>query len=252
MYKIQPNTLFFGKVINFLPSCHSTNDIAAELIQNADVFEGTIIITDHQTAGRGQRGNTWQTQAGENLTFSLILKPKFLKANQQFWLNIAVSLGVQECLTELLGGGVKIKWSNDLYYNNQKIGGMLLENSLQGYQIGYSVIGIGLNVNQSEFPMPTATSLRQITNQWYDLETVLEKLIICLEKNYLALQNGQYETLKTRYLSTLFRYEETHYFEQNGHRFLGKITGISETGQLALEIEEETQYFDFKEITFVI
>ena len=129
---------------------------------------------------------------------------------------------------------------------------MLIENSLQGYFMGYSVVGIGLNINQEVFSLPTATSLRQITNQWYDLEFLLTKLVESLEKNYLALQNGQYSQLKSRYLANLFRYQERHYFEQNGHQFLGQIVGISETGQLAIEIEGSLQYFDFKEIRFVL
>eukprot|EP01137_Pigoraptor_chileana_P015025 Opistho-2@5140 len=108
-----------------------------------------VIITDNQTAGRGQRGNVWEASIGENLTFSLILKPNFLKASEQFQLNVAVSLGVLDCLSEYIDEDLKVKWSNDIYFQNQKMGGILIENTLQGYQIGYSVIGIGLNINQA-------------------------------------------------------------------------------------------------------
>ncbi|MBB6005578.1 biotin--[acetyl-CoA-carboxylase] ligase [Arcicella rosea] len=255
MYKIQPNTLFTGKTIKYLPVCHSTNDIAAEIIQSdTNVFEGMVIITDNQTAGRGQRGNVWEASVGENLTFSLILKPNFLKASEQFKLNVAVSLGVLDCLSEYIDEDLKVKWSNDIYFQNQKMGGILIENTLQGYQIGYSIIGIGLNINQASFPVPNATSLRNVTKNplKYDLAMILSNLLECVEKNYLTIKNGNYETLKNRYLSNLFRIEEFHHFRKNGQLFVGKIIGIDETGQLGIESDGLIEYFGFKEVEFVI
>ncbi len=255
MYKIQPNTLFTGKNIKYLPTCHSTNDIAAEMIQSNQAFEGTIVITDHQTAGRGQRGNTWEASVGQNLTFSLILRPSFLKASEQFQLNVAVSLGVHAFLNAFVADGLKIKWSNDIYHYDKKIGGMLIENTLQGYHIGYSVVGIGLNINQTDFGVPTASSLRNITQQSsaYDLSAMLRALAEQIEKYYLLLKQGQYDRLKHLYLSVLYRYQEWHYFKKNDTVFLGQIIGIDTYGKLAIETEEaEIQYFDFKEVAFVI
>jgi BirA family transcriptional regulator, biotin operon repressor / biotin---[acetyl-CoA-carboxylase] ligase len=238
-----------------MPTCHSTNDIAAQMIQSSEkVFEGTVIVTDNQTAGRGQRGNTWEASVGENLTFSIILKPNFLKASDQFQLNVAVSLGVLDFLSEFIDEGLTVKWSNDIYYENQKMGGILIENSLQGYQIGYSVVGIGLNINQTKFENLRATSLRNITQnpQQYDLSEMLKKLLENLEKKYLQVKNNGYETLKMRYLANMFRFEEYHYFRKNGQQFLGKIKGIDETGKLGIETEGIVLYFDFKEVEFVI
>jgi BirA family biotin operon repressor/biotin-[acetyl-CoA-carboxylase] ligase len=255
LYKIQPNTLFTGKTIKYLPVCHSTNDIATEIIQSdAKVFEGMVIITDHQTAGRGQRGNVWKTSIGENLTFSLILKPQFLKANQQFQLNVAISLGVLDCLSEFIDEDLRVKWSNDIYFQNQKMGGILIENTLQGYHIAYSVIGIGLNINQTEFHIPNASSLRNITTNplQYDLNVILTKLLENIEKNYLAIKEGHYDLLKKRYLKNLFRIEENHYYRRNGELFIGKIIGIDENGQLGIESAGLVEYFGFKEIEFVI
>lgn len=255
MYKIQPNTLFTGKTIKYLPVCHSTNDIAAEIIQSeTNVFEGMVIITDNQTAGRGQRGNVWEASVGENLTFSLILKPSFLKASEQFKLNVAVSLGVLDCLSEYIDEDLKVKWSNDIYFQNHKMGGILIENTLQGYQIGHSVIGIGLNINQTHFPVINATSLKNVTKNplKYDLSEILSKLLESLEKNYLTIKNGDYEMLKSRYLSNLFRMNENHHFRKNGQLFLGKITGINESGQLGIETDGLVEYFGFKEVEFVI
>ena len=238
-----------------MPTCHSTNDIAAQMIQsNENVFEGTVIVTDNQTAGRGQRGNTWEASIGENLTFSIIFKPNFLKASDQFQLNVAISLGVHDFLSEFIDEGLTVKWSNDIYYENQKMGGILIENTLQGYHISHSVVGIGLNINQSKFENLRATSLRNVTKnpQKYDLSEILKKLLENLEKNYLQIKNNGYETLKMRYLANMFRFEEYHYFRRNGQQFLGKIIGIEETGKLGIETDGIVLYFDFKEVVFVI
>ena len=254
MYNIQPNTLFTGKLIKYLPSCHSTNDIAVQMIQSENmVFEGTVIITDNQTAGRGQRGNIWEASSGENLTFSLIIKPNFLKASNQFQLNVAISMGVFDFLSEFIDENLSVKWSNDIYHGDKKMGGILIENSLQGYQIGHSIIGIGLNINQLEFNNLRATSLRNITQNplKYDLSEMLKRLLENLEKNYLKIKNDNYESLKIKYLSNLFRFQKYHYFKRNGQQFLGKITGVDETGKLGIETDGCVNYFDFKEVEFI-
>ena len=238
-----------------MPTCHSTNDIAGQMIQsNENVFEGMVIVTDNQTAGRGQRGNTWEASVGENLTFSIIFKPNFLKASDQFQLNVAISLGVFDFLSEFIDEGLTLKWSNDIYYENQKMGGILIENTLQGYQIGHSVVGIGLNINQIQFSNLRATSLRKITQnpQKYDLSEMLKKLLQSIERKYLQVKNNEYNFLKNRYLSNLFRFEEYHYFRKSGQQFLGKIIGIDETGKLGIETEGMVLYFDFKEVEFVL
>lgn len=251
MYKIQPKTIFVGKKIVYLPSCQSTNDEAAEMLRYGQGYEGTVVITDYQTAGRGQRGNTWLAQAGENLTFSLILKPRFLSANEQFALNIAVSLGVYDFLEPYLGDALRIKWPNDIYVGIKKLGGILIENTLQSTRIETSVVGIGLNINQIDFESPQATSLRLMTQQTYLLEQLLPQLLESVEKNYLLLRNGHHADLKQRYLHRLFRYQELHHFRSQGREFVGMIVGINPTGMLAVQIENRLEYFDFKEISYV-
>ena len=218
------------------------------------VFEGTVIITDNQTAGRGQRGNSWEAISGENLTFSLILKPNFLKASDQFQLNVAISMGVFYFLSEFIDENLKVKWSNDIYFGDKKMGGILIENSLQGYQIGHSIIGIGLNINQTKFSNEGATSLRNVTQNplKYDLSELLKKLLENIEINYLKIKNNDYESLKIKYLSNLYRFEEHHYFRRNGQQFLGQIIGIDKTGKLGIETDGNVIYFDFKEVEFMI
>ena len=252
MNNFRPKTTFIGKKNIYLPTCQSTNDEAALLLQQGAVAEGTLVLTDHQLAGRGQRGNNWQAAPGQNLTFSIVLKPTFLTATEQFRLNVAVSLGVWEGLMPLLDNELKIKWPNDLYHKNQKIGGILIENVLQSSRLETTIIGIGINVNQVNFDNPHATSLRNITHQTYDLREVLDDLLLKIEENYLLLRNGHYNRLKMRYLQNLYRYQEIHLFRQNDTIFEGIIIGVGETGKLAVQIDNELQHFDLKEINYLI
>lgn len=253
MYKIYPKTLFLGQKIQYLPSCQSTNDEASALIAQTDPAEGTLVITDHQIAGRGQRGNQWETKSGQNLTASFILKPTFLSANEQFWLNIAISLGIYDVLLPLVGDTLRIKWPNDIYTGDQKVGGILIENTLHGYDIAWSVVGVGLNINQTEFNYPTATSLQQqapLPNT-YDIPGLLSRLCETLEQRYLQLRSGQRDPLKISYLQTLYRYQEEHVFEREGHYFRGIIVGVDDAGRLAIAQDGQVRYFGFKEVSFV-
>ena len=254
MHNFQPKTLFLGKNSIYLPSCHSTNDIAAEIIQTKRVFDGTIVITSDQTAGRGQRGNTWEAMPNQNITVSMILKLDFLNIAQQFRLNMAVSLGIYEFLCKYLSEGLAIKWPNDIYVGNRKMGGVLIENTLSGSRIAYSVIGIGLNINQLSFSNDKAISLRLASQKLedFEIENLIERLCECIEKYYLQLKNGHAEVQKKKYLERIFRFRELHQYEQNGERFLGKIIDVAETGHLIMEVGEEVKMFNFKEISFVI
>jgi BirA family biotin operon repressor/biotin-[acetyl-CoA-carboxylase] ligase len=252
LYKFRPKTLFLGQKINYLPSCQSTNDVAASLINTETALDGTVVITGNQTAGRGQRGNQWEAQPGQNLTFSVILQPSFLQAADQFWLNIAVSLGISDWLATYVGGRLKIKWPNDLYVQQRKIGGILIENTLYGYTIAWSVVGIGLNINQTRFQTPTATSLNNETpnEQDFVLPELLPALLESLERRYMALRAGQRDLLKTNYLQRLFRYQEESDFLAAGERFRGIIVGVEETGRLAIQVGEKLHSFAFKEVEF--
>jgi len=254
LYKIYPKTLFIGQIIQYLPSCQSTNDEAANLIAQATPNEGLLVITDNQMAGRGQRGNQWEAKPGENLTFSLILSPSFLMATDQFWLNMAISLGIYDTLHPLIGPSLRIKWPNDIYVGDQKLGGILIENTLHGYSIAWSVVGMGLNVNQTEFAHSTATSLQcqaPLPNA-YDLPGLLSRLCETLEQRYLQILSGQRSSLKTNYLQILYRYQEEHSFESEGQYFRGIICGVDDTGRLAISIDGKIKYFGFKEVSFLI
>ena len=223
------------------------------MIAREDPVEGTIVVTDNQTAGRGQRGNVWLAQAGQNLTFSLILKPVFLRATDQFWLNIAISLAIADTLQPLLGDELRVKWPNDIYVGDQKLGGILIENTLHGYTIAWSVVGMGINVNQIDFSYPTATSLQQQAPlpNGYDLPGLLSSYCEYIEQRYLQLRSGQRDVMKADYLRLLYRFQEAHRFESAGRVFTGIIEGIDPAGRLAIAEGGQIRHFGFKEVAFL-
>ena len=253
LYKIPANTNFIGKKIIYLPTCHSTNDIATELLPQLE--EGSVVITSRQTAGRGQRGNVWEAEAGANLTFSVVLKPTFLPLNKQFYFNMCVALAIAEGIASFLGknaSNLKLKWSNDIYFEHRKLGGVLIENSIENAHLRTSVVGIGINVNQEIFAYPQAISLRNILHISLVLADVLENILTCLETRYLELRGKEYKKLKEDYLEALYAYHETKTFQDNkGRVFAGEIIGVEESGRLIIESHEGKQAYDFKEVVFL-
>ncbi len=251
MYDSCTKTLFFGKKVVYLPSCHSTNDIAAELVRDGEGPQGTVVITDEQTAGRGQHGTTWLTNRGQNFTLSIILTPTFLGIAEHFLLSQAIALGIRDYLAKFTENAW-IKWPNDLYVNNLKIGGILIENALHGKRLAHSVVGIGLNINQSAFPAAASTritSLRLETGQTFHLAEQLPALLLSLEKSYLMLRAGQTERLRREYRQHLLGFGQRRSYTIGGESVVGTILGVSPSGRLRLELAGGTeQEFDIKEI----
>ncbi|MEJ8800854.1 biotin--[acetyl-CoA-carboxylase] ligase [Pontibacter sp. H249] len=247
-----PNTLFMGQQLYFLPACPSTNSEAQQLLLKNEATEGCTVITAHQTAGRGQRGNTWEAEPNKNITLSVILMPKFLAIKHQFYLNIAVSLGVLDLLRELGLAKAQVKWPNDLYFEDKKLGGILIENTINSLTLQHSIAGIGLNINQLQFGYTTATSVAKVLGSELNLEQVTQRLLELLEKRYLELRNGKTAKLKYEYLQALYRYQEKHMFEVQNQLVIGHILGVDDEGRLAVDIAGELRYFGFKEIAFVI
>jgi len=251
MYKILANTIFLGKDVHFLPECHSTNDTAWNLAKDRSAHEGTVVITDHQIQGKGQRGNKWVTEKGLNLTFSLILKPKFLDISEQFYLNMAVSNSIRKFLKEYLPD-LQVKWPNDLILADfSKIGGVLIENSYSGANWEYAIIGVGINVNQLQFENPKATSLAKVTGSKFDLSELFRLLLIQIEQGYIQLKRGKWLEIKSEYLHNLYQKDIWSNYQDFFGNFRGKIVGISEQGKLEIERENgEIQLFDLKEVVF--
>lgn len=251
MYKILANTLFLGKDLLYLPECHSTNDVALQKYNNKEAGEGSIIITDRQTAGRGQRGNQWFSEPHQNLTFSLVLTPHFLSPREQFGLNMAMALGIRAGLSPFVPD-VLVKWPNDIVHPMQgKLGGILIENTITHRRIELAIIGIGLNINQTVFAHHNACSMAAIKGATLDKERVFESVVTHIEKFYLLLKNEGAQQLKARYLSHLFRLGQLSLYD-DGEKFQGTITGISEEGKLIIKKEKGSiAEYAFKEVRFV-
>jgi len=253
LQNIAPKTLFTGQQLVYLPQCDSTNTIAHDLLIKNKATEGCVVITSAQTRGRGQRGNTWEAEPGKNITLSLILKPSFVAIQNQFLLNIAVSLAVADLAKAFLPHQLlKVKWPNDLYYGNKKLGGILIENTINNLFLQHSIVGIGLNINQLSFANEGAISFAQLTGKEYTLESVIEQLLTCLEVRYLELKQGKLAKQKFEYLQILYRYQEEYDYRIADKVVKGKILGIAENGKLGLQIENEIKYFDFKEISYML
>lgn len=251
MYKIPANTLFTGRKLIYVPECHSTNSSLAELNEQVDLPEGTVFITDHQIRGRGQRGNSWESGQGENLTFSILLQPSFLAAMDQFQLNMAVTVGIARGLQNLISSGVSVKWPNDILVDDMKVGGVLIKNQTMGANLSTSIVGIGLNVNQTRIPHAQAGSLIQWVGQPLGLNEVLEVLLVGIESNYLRLRSGAQERIRAEYLALLYKYRVPQLFEAGGNPFMGLITDVDESGRLCVECGGEILKFSLKEIRMV-
>lgn len=252
LYKIPANTLFMGKRLIYVPECHSTNDEAQRLSQVPDAENGTIVITDLQTSGRGQRGNSWIADPGKNLTFSVLLKPAYLPVVKQAFLTMAVSLGIYDWLKEVLPlQPVCIKWPNDILVDNRKVCGILIENHVSGDRISQAIIGVGVNINQSAFPVPFAASLKMFSGNEYNLADCFERVVEHIESRYVMLANSEFHLLKATYLERLYWLGETHIFASHDQRFAGIITGVDEFGNLEIEINGFRKTFGLKEISYI-
>lgn len=253
-------TLFIGKNLLFLTQVESTNSYAMEMLRNVNMIDGTVIHTDNQTKGRGQRGAVWHSEIGANVTASIVLKLQFLNAEKAFYLSKISALAVYDVMTEILPGSqydIKIKWPNDILVNKKKIAGILIENTYQNSAIAYSVIGVGLNVNQTEFGDAnfSATSLKTLLNKDLEKISVLELLCRKLEKWYFKLKENKLPEIDEEYFKRLFGLnEQLSFLDKNGNTFLVEIQEIRLDGKLGLLISssQEMKYFDIKELTWVI
>lgn len=245
-------TLFVGQSIQKLAEIDSTNNYLKLMLSNyGPPANGTVIMADHQTAGRGQQGSKWLAPAKKNLTLSFFLKTDFVLAIDQFNLNKAVSLAVYDCLTHFLTEDCKIKWPNDIYVGNKKIAGILIENRVRGKRLKDSIIGIGLNVNQNDFyNVNHATSMFEVMNNEMNREKVLEVLCVALEERYLQLKGCK--NFDKEYLINLFRFNIPSLFKCNEDLFEGKIIDVDDTGRLVIESGGTKRSFNIKEVSFVL
>lgn len=196
--------MIIGSIIERHDILPSTNVYATQLMAKKDVIEGTVIVAKYQTAGKGQGSHTWDSDSNKNLLFSIILYPDTVLPEEQIFITMAVSLGVCDFLNSFFEGS-QIKAPNDIYYNNHKIAGILIENTIVDGIINSCVVGIGLNVNQTSFPsdLPNPISIANITGKEQNTDDCLNKLLACLDKRYKELLYGDREKIKSDYTSRL-------------------------------------------------
>lgn len=234
----------------------STNEfLKKELSKSTPLPEGTVILAVDQYKGRGQLGATWYSEPGKNLTFSVLLKPDFLLPRQQFCLTAAVSLAVADWVEATVGVPATIKWPNDIYVGDRKIAGILIENMLKGRVWKTAILGIGINVNQTEFPddiQHRTTSIKQILHRDCELLELLRELCGYLDREYLLLRQGKSASQLARYEERLYRRGVRHAFLVDGIRVDGVLTGVLESGRLRVDFGGHEVSFDIKEISFVV
>jgi len=229
-----------------IESIDSTNSYLKELAGKKSLEEGTVVITNNQIAGKGQQGNVWESEAGKNITCSILFYPSFLPVKKIFLLSEVVSIAVKKTL-DIYTEGITIKWPNDIYYQDKKIAGILVENELSGNMITSTIAGIGVNINQEHFlsNAPNPVSLKQITGKDHDLEIFFEKLTNNILFNYELLRVGNTETIICQYHDFLYRKTGIHCFKDKEGIFYASIKKISEDGFLHLTTKEneERTYF---------
>lgn len=237
-----------------LPVVDSTNNYAMEQVNTGLVTEGTVYFAKQQTAGKGQRGKAWQTSPGENITLSIVLQPAMLELADQFMLSATVALGILDFFRHYAGNDSRIKWSNDIYWRDRKAGGILIENILRGNNWQYAIIGIGLNINEVDFPehLPNPVSLRQITKQSWDVVKLAKALCRQIENRYLQLHPKNFGRILADYKEALFRLGEPAKYKINGATFTGIITDVLPDGKLIIMKDNIPTRFDFGELEFVI
>ena len=210
-----------------------------------------VVVAEYQTAGKGCGTNSWESERGKNLTFSVLLHPEEIPASAQFRISEVVSVALCVTLESYIYNKVEIKWPNDIYVGDRKICGILIENRLQGSTIKDSIIGIGLNVNQQTFmsDAPNPVSMAQLL----DHEVALEPLLQAILQRLSAVMGMEVEALDTAYRSRLYRQDGFYEYEDSGGRFFAKVQNVLDDGRLVLlDSEGVVRMYAFKEVGFVV
>ncbi len=235
----------------------STNSFALKQFSVGELKGGDVILANYQTSGRGQTQNSWESEKGMNLTFSIVLEPKTIDASKQFLITQVVSLAIFNTLQGIVNSNeLSIKWPNDIYFGNKKIAGILVQNIITGNKISCSIIGIGLNVNQERFisDAPNPISIKNIFGNELDTQLLLKSLLYTFSETHkLILTAESVYKLKREYLLKLYKYNVEHTYLDKGGRFSGTIRDVDEYGRLIIidHSQSERKYM-FKEVEFLI
>ena len=234
----------------YLRETRSTNLVLKEMLREYELPEGFVLRTDFQSAGKGQPGNSWEAEKGKNLLFSVLLYPQHIAIDQQFILSQLVSVAILRTLNSFCAG-FSIKWPNDIYFGDKKIGGILIENSLQGSKLNTSIVGIGLNINQKTFrsDAPNPVSLRQITAKNQRRKNILQDV---LNNIYELYKKMDVEAIRKEYFENLYRRVGFYTYRDNKGLFEAELAGIESDGCLKLKTRTgEIRAYYFKEVAFV-
>ena len=238
-----------------LNATDSTNSFLRELAKNKDLGKWTAVTADFQKQGRGQKGASWHSERGKNMICSVLLQFLNLKAEDQFMINCAVSLGVYDYLQRFDLPKLTVKWPNDIMSVSKKLGGILIENTLSGDKITKCIIGLGINVNQETFPkdIPMAVSIKQLKGEIIDRDIFLQDILNSIQNKIDLVFEERFDELLNLYEASLYRKDKAHMFkEPNRKPFMGIIRGVSQQGLLLLEKEDEsTTEYNFKEIIYL-
>jgi BirA family biotin operon repressor/biotin-[acetyl-CoA-carboxylase] ligase len=236
-----------------LNAIDSTSSFLKEMAQHSTLENYTVVVTKEQTKGRGQQANSWVSEPHKNLTISVFINGFNLAIHRQKYLNFAISLAIFDVLSNKEIEKLSIKWPNDIMSANKKLCGILVENSIRNSEIYSSIVGIGLNVNQIKFPdfLEKASSLKKITNIEYNLDSLLLEIIAKIEERVQLVKAKKYTVLESDYLNVLYKKNiPTMFKDSKDVLFMGMITGISSTGNLQVELADETtKEFSIKEIS---
>lgn len=237
-----------------LDATDSTNGYLKGLALENRLPDFTVAVTKDQQKGRGQMGAKWQSEPGKNLTFSVLKKFEKRTAIENFDINMVVSLAIYDVLKTYAIEGLAIKWPNDILSGTSKIAGILIENILKGSLTEYSIIGVGLNVNQTDFgDLQQASSLKNVTGKNFDLTLLLEELIARFRWCFDWMEKNDTVVVRKAYEEALFRRDVPSTFEDRaGNRFVGIIRGVSSEGKLRVESETgPIQHFGLKEVSLL-
>ena len=242
----------YGVRIFYFSETTSTNDLA----RDERFRQGDVIVAERQTAGRGQRGNRWSSEAGTNLTFTMVLEPKELEAENQFYVSRAVTLAVTDMLARF-GIGASVKWPNDIYVDDRKICGILIEHDLMGSNVVRSIAGIGINVNQHEFDplLPNPVSMASVKGMLFDRTEVLGKFLEAVRQRTEHLDGEEYSSLDRDYRKILYRADGKEYFfrEPEGTPFRAVLETVLPGGEMVLRKSDGARKsYWFKEVEFVL
>jgi BirA family biotin operon repressor/biotin-[acetyl-CoA-carboxylase] ligase len=246
---MQPDFKFYDVV-------DSTNDTAKELIRCKSNVNGTVIQADHQLKGRGRKNNVWESNPKENLLFSIVITPQSIHPSRQFLINELVSVTLRDFLqTQIPDTTVKIKWPNDIYVDNKKIAGILIEHIIAGTSIAYSIVGIGVNVNQTDFhpSLPCPTSLKNETGRHHDIKKMCVDYSHAFLNAFESLNTEKEPTLTETYIKQLFRLNEKHNYLIDGQKIKAAIIGIDACGCLLMKIEDgRVRAFELNRVAYFV